>query len=333
MNARFRTFVETGGKFRVSVTNACNLRCFFCHNEGMASTRGPGRGPGVPVRPVQLDVDDLLGIINAFTGLGGRQLNITGGEPLLYPRIVELLAGIERRECSVLLNTNAVDVSVLLERPVFEAIGAIYASLHTMDDQRFREHLGPGSARQVTDNVLALRAHGYNVITTSSIGDYNAADFPAIVDFVRRSSIPSKSITLIRGSDQPGYYGADDWFDPGGLGGQLRAAGWQQGATIDAMGGRRTEWRSGEATHSVKNVGQGRLRTDLCDGCPHEGSCGEGVYGVRVGVDGIWKPCLLRSDAYLPVRRDQSYEAQILEVIDRMIGDWERARYVTGSPA
>src|SRR4051812_19147717 len=36
---RFRVFNAKGGKFRVAITNTCNLDCFFCHNEGMSNPR------------------------------------------------------------------------------------------------------------------------------------------------------------------------------------------------------------------------------------------------------------------------------------------------------
>jgi hypothetical protein len=61
--------------------------------------------------------------------------------------------------------------------------------------------------------------------------------------------------------------------------------------------------------------------------------CGEGIYGLRVGVDALMKPCLLRRDKDRPLVEGRSYEDQILELISAMIGDFRRAKFVDGAPS
>jgi hypothetical protein len=45
-------------------------------------------------------------------------------------------------------------------------------------------------------------------------------------------------------------------------------------------------------------VAVGRLVTDYCNGCSQSKLCGEGMYALRIGVDGIFKPCLMRHDRF-----------------------------------
>ena len=83
------------------------MDCFFCHNEGMDNPRRPtaplgaadppangggGQQPAAAVSdaaakkrdplkrkgPSVLSTEHLLGIMNAFTRLGGKQINVTG---------------------------------------------------------------------------------------------------------------------------------------------------------------------------------------------------------------------------------------------------------------
>ncbi len=63
----------------------------------------------------------------------------------------------------------------------------------------------------------------------------------------------------------------------------------------------------------------------------HKDSFGEGIYGLRVGVDGLWKPCLLRAECFTQVA-DDDYELQILKQIGAMVGTWSRARYRAAAP-
>ena len=86
-------------------------------------------------------------------------------------------------------------------------------------------------------------------------------------------------------------------------------------------------------TVKVKNIARGRLETDFCSGCTNKEKCGEGIYGLRVGIDGLWKPWLLRHERFRAVTQEESYESQILTIIDEMIGSWENARFLTGVPA
>jgi radical SAM protein with 4Fe4S-binding SPASM domain len=56
------------------VTDGCNLRCRHCWLDCC------GLKKAVPV-----DADAILGVVNAFAGLGGTALNLTGGEILSHP--------------------------------------------------------------------------------------------------------------------------------------------------------------------------------------------------------------------------------------------------------
>jgi len=84
---------------RHNSSNRCNMDCFFCHNEGMANPRRPGANASASIEqvgssstvsaaskpdplkrkgPSVLSKEQLLGIMNAFTLLGGKQINVTG---------------------------------------------------------------------------------------------------------------------------------------------------------------------------------------------------------------------------------------------------------------
>jgi cyclic pyranopterin phosphate synthase len=312
----FRIFNERGGKFRVAIVNVCNLDCFFCHNEGMAN---PRRGEEGKARTGDAA---LRAIVNAFTALGGRQVNLTGGEPLAHPRLHEFLDGIDKRGTTTVLNTNAVLADRLLCRPKHPNLDQIFASLHATDDGVFRAKLG-GRAAPVLRNIPALRDHGYDVQINYSLGAYNLAEFDSVLDFALAHRIPLKAIMIVA----PG----PDGIDPDALSKRLAGRGAVEVEAKENLGGFTTLYRIGGVPVKVKNVARGRLVTGFCDGCPHEARCGEGIYGLRVGVDGLWKPCLLRRERYRAVGADPREE--ILDAIHAMIGDWSRARFSSASPA
>lgn len=339
MYERFRVFNERGGKFRVGILNACNLDCFFCHNEAMENPRRPrdsrGTGPrwsprgGSGVR--KLDDAGVVRLVNAFTKLGGRQVNLTGGEPLAHPRLVPLLEAIEKRSTRVVLNTNAILASRLCGVPKVANVDAIFASLHTTNEQVFREQLGGKSVKDVMDGIVLLKRTGYEVQINYSLGPYNAGEFDAVLDFALEHALGLKAIALVRSSEDKDFYGGD-WIEPGWLARTLESRGAVQEREDEGLGGHTTTYRIGQSIVKIKNIARGRLRTDYCRGCLQAGQCGEGIYGLRVGVDGLMKPCLLRRERFRPLRDDASYEDQVLETIGEMVGDVSRAHFVGGAP-
>jgi molybdenum cofactor biosynthesis enzyme MoaA len=326
----FRTFNEGGGKFRLAILNTCNLDCFFCHNEAMDN---PRRGPW---RPDELSVEDLIAIASAWAALGGDQINLTGGEPLAHPDLVRILTSIDKRTTRIALNTNAILAPRLLARPKLDAIDLILASLHSVDDAFFRDRLGGKGAAATATNVMAqiaaLRRHGYQVEINFSLSGANRDGFDRVLDFALAHDLDLKAIALVRSDTTPGFYGGD-WVDPAWVTERLAARGAVEGKTRQAFGGRKTAYRIGTSKIEVKNIAAGRLRTDFCRGCLHQGECGEGIYGLRIGVDGLVKPCLLRKDKHKPVDRSLGWERLLLDTVHAMVGDWSRAVFVTGAPA
>jgi molybdenum cofactor biosynthesis enzyme MoaA len=336
---RFKRFNAEGGKFRLAVINACNLDCFFCHNEAMPN---PRRGKGKRGKAKDaLGVSNLVAIATSYARLGGKQINVTGGEPLAHPRFLEILDRIERprgpdgERTRLVLNSNVVLADRLLKHPRHEAIDGILASLHTTDDEHYRSRLGGRGSSPVKENIVALTRHGYNVEIGYSLGPYNRDEFPRVLDFALETGISLKAIALVRSKHPqlaPDFYGGD-WVDPLWLEELILSRGGREVARARALGGATTTYDVAGTKVKIKNVARGRLRTDFCDGCAHEHACGEGIYALRVGVDGRWKPCLLRSERYVSVDSEAPYDEQILRAIDAMVGNWDRAHFATGAPA
>lgn len=69
---------RVGLYFRVSIVGTCNLTCPFCHNEG-----GPNRGV------IPNEIFDAAA--RAAAGVGFPRIQLTGGEPTLHPRLPDLV--------------------------------------------------------------------------------------------------------------------------------------------------------------------------------------------------------------------------------------------------
>ncbi|WP_316859482.1 GTP 3',8-cyclase MoaA [uncultured Cohaesibacter sp.] len=116
---------------RLSVTDKCNLRCFYCMPEHFRDFTPSSE---------YLSYDELIRIISAFAELGIFRVRLTGGEPLVrkdlagFAKQLSAIPGIE----DLSLSTNC----VLMDRhaeDLFEAgVNRLNVSLDTLREDRFR---------------------------------------------------------------------------------------------------------------------------------------------------------------------------------------------------
>lgn len=329
----FNQFNELGGKFRVAIINRCNLNCFFCHNEGMINPREPDSSIvffDPKTQPCIKNDDLIISIINAYTALGGKSVNITGGDPLLHHDFSGLMNRIQKGNTNINLNTNSLAAGMLLRQPLIKKIDALYISLHTTKEKTHQENLGAGSAAKIKENIKKLKEHGYHILLNCSIGPHNIADFPDVLEFALYNKIDLKVISLVRHDKKDNYYHGQ-WVNPENLNQHMERFAAILVSTTQALGGIKNQYKLDSIHVTIKNIAKGRMFTSFCQDCQHQKKCGEGIYGVRVGVDGIWKPCLLRREKFNPVDADKLAN-QILDNIHEMMGDAQRRRYITGAP-
>ena len=68
-------------KIRVLVTDGCNYRCLFCHNEGQAKTS----------KARVIRYEDFCRIIDVLSTQKIEELNISGGETFLPKKLVYII--------------------------------------------------------------------------------------------------------------------------------------------------------------------------------------------------------------------------------------------------
>src|SRR4051794_17744880 len=103
---------------RVSVTDRCNIRCFYCM---------PNENVRFRPREEILTFEEITRFVKVVSQMGVRRLRLTGGEPLVraeLPRLVEMLAELPGIE-DLALTTNGIlleDQAVALRRAGLERL-------------------------------------------------------------------------------------------------------------------------------------------------------------------------------------------------------------------
>ena len=175
------TLVDPFGRqieyLRLSVTDRCDLRCFYCLPKGYKAFEEPENW---------LSFDEIERIVAAFGSLGVKRIRITGGEPLLRHNLPELAKRISEQHGieDLSLSTNAVKLGKQAEALYNANITRLNISLDSLDPQRFKDITG-GKIDKVIDGLMAAKQAGFSPIKINMVvmKDINEHEAEAMVEF------------------------------------------------------------------------------------------------------------------------------------------------------
>ena len=162
---------------RLSVTDRCNLRCFYCLPRGVRRLSEPDHW---------LRFGEIERLMRAFATLGVQRLRLTGGEPLVRARLPELAARLSVLPgiADVSLSTNATLLADYAEPLRRAGVTRLNVSLDSLKPERFREITG-GRLEPVLDGLLAARRAGFDWIKINMLAlkGVNDDEFTDMVEF------------------------------------------------------------------------------------------------------------------------------------------------------
>lgn len=163
---------------RLSVIEACNLRCLYCMPHGLVNQTRLSEF---------LTNDELVELATMFAELGITKIRLTGGEPLLRPELVELVARLAQiAGIRVLaMSTNG----VLLKRhtsALKEAgLHRVNVSLDTLSREKFARVTGQDAWQMVLEGILEAKAVGLEPVKVNTVlmKGVNDDEILALVEF------------------------------------------------------------------------------------------------------------------------------------------------------
>jgi cyclic pyranopterin phosphate synthase len=301
---------------RVSVTDRCNSRCFYCM---------PAEGvPFIPPDRI-LRYEEILLLADVFLGLGVKKIRITGGEPLVRRNILFLLGELGRKKGlrELVLTTNGLALGEHAGALKRAGVARVNVSLDTLKGETFRSITGRDGLGRVLSGIDAARDAGLgvkiNVVVMKGVNDGEVRDFVA---FGIEKGLAVRFIELMPQRYNRGF--ARELFVSTGkiresleAGYRLKPLGTDAG---DAASGlyEATELRPGPASAGVRCVHRGTmvgmispLSDPFCRRCNR----------VRLTADGTLKSCLFgeRGPNLKKLVEEgacrQEIEAAVLEVV------------------
>lgn len=165
---------------RLSVTDRCNMRCFYCMPKEGVVSRG---------HAAVLSYEELLLIAETAVGLGIEKIRVTGGEPLVRKGVAGFLARLSAIDGlrHLALTTNGLLLAEMAEVLYGAGVQRLNVSLDSLDAGTFARITRGGDLKTVLRGLDAAERAGFpppkiNVVIMRGVND---AEIPAFAEMTR----------------------------------------------------------------------------------------------------------------------------------------------------
>ena len=179
---------------RVSLTDRCNFRCFYCLPHGE---------PPLAPKDQMLSYEEIERACRVFVSLGIEKIRLTGGEPMLRRDIEVLIAKLAALKSAGLrdlaLTTNGYFLADRAQSLKDAGLDRVTVSLDSLKPETFRDTTGADALPRVLAGVEAAKRANLapvkvNAVIVRGHNDSEVADFAA---FARRHALAMRFIEFM----------------------------------------------------------------------------------------------------------------------------------------
>ncbi len=185
-------FGRVHDSLRVSVTDRCNVRCFYCM---------PPQGVQFKPHDEILRFEEIARFVQVAAQLGVRRLRITGGEPLVragLPHLIGQLAEIPGVQ-DLAMTTNGILLAGQAESLRAAGLHRLNISLDTLSEETFRTITRREGLAQVLEGIAAARRAGFDRIRLNAVAIRGITEHEAVplAEFARAHALELRFIEFM----------------------------------------------------------------------------------------------------------------------------------------
>lgn len=263
---------------RISITDRCNQRCFYCmpHSD-------------LPLfRQCEiLRYEEILTVVRAAVTAGFRKFRLTGGEPLMRKGVCELIrqmraiAGVEE----VVLTTNGVLLEKMASDLFAAGIRRLNISLDTLNPLKFQRITRRNHFDHVLRGIWAARKIGIdpvkiNMVVIRGVNDDELEDFGR---WAMRESLTVRFIEFMPIGRHTDWH-SDKFIDVDDMRARLQRLAPLRALDAAVCDGPAQRYRLGASQGEIGLIGA--VSQHFCKSCNR----------LRLTSEGRLRPCLLRDE-------------------------------------
>lgn len=163
---------------RISVTDRCDLRCYYCMPEGFKDFEEPADW---------LSLDEIARVVGILARMGAARFRLTGGEPLLRRGLANLVGmmsatpGVE----DISLSSNATQLAGHARALKQAGLNRINVSLDSLQKDRVSSIVGRDVLDKIMNGLMAAKQEGLTPIKVNmvALSGVNDDEIDAMVNF------------------------------------------------------------------------------------------------------------------------------------------------------
>ena len=166
------SFGRNHNYLRISLTDNCNLRCFYCMPEEEYEFTPASK---------LMQADEIEAISKIFVAQGVNKIRLTGGEPLVRKDAGKIILSLSKLPVKLTLTTNGTRVHEFIALLKEANIQSLNISLDTLQSDRFMLLTRRDQFKLVYDNIQLLIRNNFqvkvNVVVMKGMNDGEINDF------------------------------------------------------------------------------------------------------------------------------------------------------------
>lgn len=174
---------------RVSVTDRCNFRCFYCLPHG--------EPPAAP-KEEMLTYEEIEYAVSVFASLGVDKIRLTGGEPMLRRDIETLVQKLARIEGvrDLALTTNGFNLPERAAGLKAAGLDRVTISLDSLRREVFHQMTGVDVLERVLEGIRAAKRVGLTPIKINAVivRGHNEDEVAGMAAFAREQGVSMRFI-------------------------------------------------------------------------------------------------------------------------------------------
>jgi GTP 3',8-cyclase len=177
---------------RISVTDRCNIRCFYCM---------PNENVRFKPRHELLTFEEIERFVRVVARMGVNKLRLTGGEPMVRAdlhRLVAALAQVPGID-DLAMTTNGILLVEQVEALKRAGLGRLNVSLDAMQEDTFVRIARRGGLQRVLDGIFAARRCGFDNIRLNAVAIRGVTEdeIVPLADFAREHQLELRFIEFM----------------------------------------------------------------------------------------------------------------------------------------
>jgi cyclic pyranopterin phosphate synthase len=174
---------------RISLTDNCNLRCFYCMPDESYDFTPASR---------LMQADEVLSLAKIFVAEGVKKIRLTGGEPFVRKDAAKIISSLSKLPVELSLTTNGTRLHDFIDVLSAANISSLNISLDTLLADKFLLVTRRDLFHQVMDNINLLISKGLEVkINVVVMKDFNDNEINDFIAWTKHSPVQVRFIEFM----------------------------------------------------------------------------------------------------------------------------------------